>query len=54
MRTIKLTDKEYKLLNECLKWNLYTYEEKISKQPIPKAPIQIKQLENIKKLIQKI
>ncbi len=30
MQKVKLTDEEYRLLKECLKWNLYFYKEKIS------------------------
>ena len=30
MRRIELTDDEYKLLKDCLKWNLYFYKKRVS------------------------
>ena len=30
MQTIKLSDEEYKLLKDCLKWNLFFYKERVS------------------------
>jgi len=41
---IELTDEEYELLKECLKWNLYFYREKAT---FPCQKEQIKKMEEL-------
>ena len=50
---IKLTDEEYSLLCDCLKWNLYFYREKVSHQNF-NSPYQQEQIKKIEELNSKI
>jgi len=44
---------EYKLLKECLKWNLYTYKEKVSMNNL-NSDFQKEQIKKIEELNGKI
>ena len=50
MVKFELTEEEYKLLKECLKWNLYFYKEKVANEYGNRFDCQKEQIKKMEEL----